>query len=57
LKFELRIYVDFGVGLSTRDELQVMIDRAFREKGIEFAIPQLSIHTTTDPTRPGPTKS
>jgi potassium efflux system protein len=43
LKFELRYFVDFGQGLKTRDELHVAIDRAFREKGIEFALPQLNI--------------
>jgi potassium efflux system protein len=43
MKFELRIFVDFGRGLKTKDELQVAIDRAFSEQGIEFAMPLLSI--------------
>jgi len=43
LKFELRVFVEFGVGLGTRDELQMALVRAFRREGIEFAIPRLSI--------------
>jgi potassium efflux system protein len=43
LKFELRAFVEFGVGLKTKDDLLVAIDKAFQEKGIEFALPRLSI--------------
>jgi len=43
LKFELRYFVDFGQGLKTRDELHTAVDRAFREKGIEFAMPRLDV--------------
>jgi potassium efflux system protein len=43
LKFELRYYVDFGQGLKTRDALHLAVERAFREKGIEFALPQIKI--------------
>jgi potassium efflux system protein len=43
LKFELRAFVEFGVGLKTKDDLLVAIDKAFREEGIEFALPQLNI--------------
>jgi len=43
MKFELRIFVDFGRGLKTKDELQVGVDQAFRDNGIEFAMPLLSI--------------
>jgi small-conductance mechanosensitive channel len=43
IKFELRYYVDFGNGLRTRDELHMKIDRAFREQGIDFALPRLDI--------------
>lgn len=43
LKFELRYFVDFGQGLKTRDELHVAVDQAFREKGIDFALPQLRL--------------
>ena len=43
IKFELRIFVEFGVGLKTKDELHMSVDRAFREQGIEFALPRLNI--------------
>jgi potassium efflux system protein len=43
LKFELRVYLEFGKGLVAGDELRVAIDNAFQENGIEFAIPQLSL--------------
>jgi potassium efflux system protein len=43
LKFELRYFVDFGMGLRTRDELHMRVDHAFREAGIEFALPRLNI--------------
>jgi potassium efflux system protein len=52
LKFELRYFVDFGQGLKTRDELHVAVDKAFREKGIEFALPQLSLRVPPE-ARPG----
>ena len=42
-KFELRYFVDFGQGLKTRDELHLAVDQAFREKGIEFALPQIKL--------------
>jgi potassium efflux system protein len=43
VKFELRYFVDFGMGLRTRDELHMRIDHAFRENGIDFALPKLDI--------------
>jgi potassium efflux system protein len=43
IRFELRIFVDFGQGLKTRDELHMQMARAFRERGIEFALPHLNI--------------
>jgi len=43
IKLELRYYVDFGVGLKTRDELHMKIERAFREQEIDFALPRLDI--------------
>ena len=43
IKFELRYFVDFGMGLRTRDEVHMKIDRAFRERGIDFALPKLDI--------------
>ena len=43
IQFELRFFVDFGRGLLTKDEIQMSVDRAFREAGIDFALPQLDI--------------
>jgi potassium efflux system protein len=43
VKFELRFFVDFGKGLSTKDAVQMAVDRAFREQGIEFAPPLLQL--------------
>ncbi len=43
IKLELRFVVDFGKGLKTKDEVQMALDKAFRERGIEFALPQLKL--------------
>jgi len=43
LKLELRCFVDFGMGLKVNDELHMAIDRAFRERGIDFALPRLNL--------------
>jgi len=43
LKFELRFFVEFGQGLSTKHEIHVSIDRTFQEEGIKFATPSLDI--------------
>ena len=43
VQLELRFIVEFGKGLATKDEVQMSIDRVFRENGIEFALPQLSV--------------
>jgi potassium efflux system protein len=43
IQFELRFVVDFGKGLTVKDEVQMAIDKAFHEQGIEFALPQLKI--------------
>jgi potassium efflux system protein len=43
LKFELRVFVEFGKGLKTKDELLVGVDQAFHDAGIKFALPQLAI--------------
>lgn len=40
---ELRFVVEFGKGLATKDEVQMTIDRTFRENGIGFALPQLEV--------------
>ena len=54
IKFELRYFVDFGIGLRTRDELHMRVDRAFRERGIDFALPKLDIRTARTPEPPKP---
>ena len=43
INFELRFVVDFGSGVKAKDEVQTAIDHAFREHGIEFALPQLRL--------------
>ncbi|MEN8163569.1 MAG: mechanosensitive ion channel domain-containing protein [Acidobacteriota bacterium] len=43
VQLELRFVVEFGKGLATKDQVQMAIDRAFRENGIRFALPQLTV--------------
>jgi len=43
INFELRFVVDFGQGLVTKDQVQMAIDRAFREHDIEFALPKSEV--------------
>ncbi len=47
IKFELRFVVDFGQGLTTQDQVQMSIEAAFREKGIEFALPKSEVRLIT----------
>ena len=47
INFELRFVVDFGNGIKAKDDVQMAIDHAFREDGIEFALPQLSLQLPT----------
>jgi len=48
VNIELRFVVDFGLGLATKDAVQMSIDRAFREKGIEFALPKSEVQLISD---------
>jgi len=43
INVELRFVVDFGQGLTTKDQVQMAIERAFREQGIEFALPKSEV--------------
>jgi len=43
IELELRIYVEFGLGVKTEDEVQEAIEEAFEQHGIKFAQPRLRI--------------
>ncbi|MBW2277743.1 MAG: mechanosensitive ion channel family protein, partial [Deltaproteobacteria bacterium] len=55
LSVELRFVVDFGQGLTTKDEVQMAIERAFREHGIEFALPQRQVRLVSESEKPAQT--
>ena len=48
IQLELRFVVDFGQGLATKDQVQMTIDRAFKEHGIEFALPKSEVRLISD---------
>jgi potassium efflux system protein len=48
INVELRFVVDFGQGLKTKDEVQVAIDKAFRENGIQFALPKSEVRFVSE---------
>lgn len=48
INFELRFIVDFGQGLTTKDEVQMSIERVFREHGINFALPKSEMRLISD---------
>ena len=48
INIELRFVVDFGLGLVTKDQVQMAIERAFREQGIEFALPKSEVRFIAD---------
>jgi potassium efflux system protein len=60
INFELRFVVDFGQGLATKDAVQMAIEGAFREQGIEFALPKSEVRFISessgapDPVDPAP---
>jgi len=43
INFELRFVVDFGQGLTTKDQVQMAINEAFRNQDIEFALPKSEV--------------
>ncbi len=43
INLELRFVVDFGLGLATKDQVQMTIERQFRHQGIEFALPKSEV--------------
>ena len=48
MQFELRVFVDYRFGrVRAKDELQVAIDKAFREAGIDFALPSYRVQSDT----------
>jgi potassium efflux system protein len=49
VNLELRFVVDFGQGLSIRDEVQMAIEQRFQDEGIEFALPVRQVRR-----QPGP---
>jgi potassium efflux system protein len=44
LDFELRVFTKAETRLAVQDELNMAVDKAFREAGIEIAFPQQDIH-------------
>jgi potassium efflux system protein len=48
INVELRFVVDFGQGLTTKDQVQMAIDQAFREHGIEFALPKSEVRFVSE---------
>ncbi len=54
VNFELRFVVDFGKGLKTKDEVQMAIEAAFRERGIEFALPRTEVRLVSGEETPVP---
>jgi len=56
INFELRFVVDFGQGLATKDAVQMAIEGAFREHGIEFALPKSEVRFITEGGGPDPTE-
>lgn len=55
ISMELRFVVDFGQGLTTKDEVQMAIEHAFREHGIEFALPQRQVRVVGESEKPAQT--
>ncbi len=49
IKMELRFVVDFGQGLATKDQVQMVIQSEFSRQGIEFALPTSEVRLVTGP--------
>ncbi len=48
VQLELRFVVDFGQGLAAKDAVQMTIDHAFKEQGIEFALPKSEVRFVSE---------
>jgi potassium efflux system protein len=48
IQLELRFFVDFGQGYNTREDLNMSIEEAFHEAGIEFAVQSLDLQILKD---------
>ncbi len=48
MKIELRFVVDFGQGLATKDEVQMVIEQEFGKQGIKFALPQRQVRVVSE---------
>ena len=48
INLELRFVVDFGNGIQSKDEVQMTVDREFKNNGIEFALPQVKVRFPED---------
>ena len=51
VKLELQIFVEFGFGAKTKDEVQMAIEEAFEKHGINFAQPRLSLNLERRPSK------
>jgi potassium efflux system protein len=51
IHLELRFVVDFGQGLTTKDQVQMVIEHEFQEHGIEFALPKREIRLVSETSR------
>ena len=41
--------------MTAKDEVQMAIERAFREHGVEFALPQRQVRVVSEPEKPAQT--
>jgi potassium efflux system protein len=51
IHLELRFVVDFGQGLTTKDQVQMVIEHEFQKHGIEFALPKSEVRLVSEEAR------